>query len=77
MHPWQELRTTTLQIQHHLWDIEPADAGLSGMVTPSAAGNTPQGSLDQPAPFRCGTQKTRTDFHGGTRILFAGSYQSV
>ena len=34
---------------------EPADAGLSGMVTPSAAGNPPQGSPDQPAPLRCGT----------------------
>ena len=39
-------------------DSEPADAGPSGMVTPSVAGNTPQGSLDQPAPLRCGVLKT-------------------
>ena len=38
---------------------EPADAGLSGMVTPSAAGNTLQGSLDHPAPLRCSVQKTQ------------------
>ena len=30
----------------------PADSGLSGMITPSATGNTPHGSLDQPAPVR-------------------------
>ena len=40
-------------------DSEPADVGPSWMATPSAAGNTPQGSLDQPAPLRCGTQKTQ------------------
>ena len=34
---------------------EPAGAGPSGMVTPCAAGSTLQGSLDQPAPLRCGT----------------------
>ena len=39
-------------------DSEPADAGLSGTVMPSAAGSTPQGSLDQPAPLRCSVQKT-------------------
>ena len=27
-------------------DSAPGDAGLSGTVTPSAAGSTPQGSLD-------------------------------
>ena len=36
-------------------DSEPADARPSGTVTPSTAGNTPQGSLDAPAPPRCGT----------------------
>ena len=40
-------------------DSEAADAGLSGMVTPSAAGSTPQGSLDQPAPPRHTVQKTQ------------------
>ena len=40
-------------------DSESADAELSGMVTSSTAGNTPQGSLHQPAPFRCGTQTTQ------------------
>ena len=40
-------------------DSEHADAGPSGMVTPSTAGNTPQGSLDQPAPLRHGTWKTQ------------------
>ena len=37
-------------------DSKPADAGPSGTVTPSAAGSTPQGSLDQPASLRCGTK---------------------
>ena len=39
---------------------EPADVGPSGMATPSTAGNTPQGSLDQPAPLRCSVQKTQS-----------------
>ena len=40
-------------------DSEPADAGLSRMVTPGTAGNTPLGSPDQPAPLRCSMQKTQ------------------
>ena len=40
-------------------DNVPADAGLSGMVTPSTADSTTQGSPDQPAPLRCGTRATR------------------
>ena len=40
-------------------DCESADAGLSGTVTPSAAGNMSQGSPDQPAPLRWGTWKTQ------------------
>ena len=40
-------------------DSDPADAGPSGMVTPSTAGNIPQGRLDQPAPLRCSVQKTQ------------------
>ena len=39
-------------------DSESADAGLSGMVMSSTAGNTPQGSPDQLAPLRHGTQIT-------------------
>ena len=39
-------------------DSVPADAGPSGMVTSSTAGNTPQGSLGQLAPLRCSVQKT-------------------
>ena len=42
-----------------LVDIVPADGGSSGMVTPSAAGRTPQGSPDQPAPLRHGTRTTQ------------------
>ena len=34
---------------------KPADAGSSGMLTLSAAVNTPHGSPDQPAPLRCST----------------------
>ena len=37
-------------------DSEPADAGPSGMVTSSTAGNTPQDSPDQYTPLRHGTQ---------------------
>ena len=36
------------------------DTGPSGMVTPSTAGNTPQGSPDQPVPIRYSVQKTQT-----------------
>ena len=57
-------------------DSVPAYAGPSGMVTPSAAGSTPQGSPNQPAALRCGTQKTwnwlpwrhqNFGLHAGTR----------
>ena len=37
----------------------PVEAEPSGMVTSSSAGSTPEGSPDQPAPLRCGTQTTR------------------
>ena len=40
-------------------DSEPADAGPSWTVTSSTAGSTPQGSPDQPAALRYGTQKTQ------------------
>ena len=40
-------------------DSVPADAGPSGMDTSSAAGNTPQGSPDHPAPLRCSVWKTQ------------------
>ena len=40
-------------------DSEPADAGPSGMITPSTAGSTPQGSLAQPAALRCSVWKTQ------------------
>ena len=40
-------------------DSVPADAGLSGTVTPSTAGSTSQGSLTWPAPLRCGTRTTQ------------------
>ena len=39
-------------------DSEPTDAGPSGMVMSSTAGNIPQGSLYQPVPLRCSTQTT-------------------
>ena len=39
-------------------DSEPAEAGLSGTVTPSTAGSIPEGSPDQPAPLRCSVWKT-------------------
>ena len=40
-------------------DDAPVEAEPSGMVTSSSAGSTPQGSPDQPAPLRHGTQTTR------------------
>ena len=46
-------------------DSEPVDAGPSGLVTPSAAGRTHQGSLDQPAPLDAVCGKLGNDFHGG------------
>ena len=49
-------------------DSEPTDAGPSGTVTSSVAGSTPQGSLKQPAPLRCGTRKTQNQLLGSTGI---------
>ena len=49
--------TNTSTLVPHV-DSEPADAGLSGMVTLSVAGNTPQGSPDQHASLRHGTRTT-------------------
>ena len=40
-------------------DEAPVEAEPSGMVTSSSAGNTPQGSPDQPAQLRHSTQTTR------------------
>ena len=40
----------------------PSGAGPSGMVTSSMASSTPQGSPDQPASLRHGTQTTRNQF---------------
>ena len=40
-------------------DSVPADAGSSGMITPSTAGSTTQGSPDQPASLRHGTRTTQ------------------
>ena len=41
-------------------DDASVEAEPSGMVTSSSAGSTPQGSPDQPAPLRHGTQTTRS-----------------
>ena len=40
----------------------PVGAELSGMVTPSSEGSTPESSPDQPAPLQCRTQTLGTDF---------------
>ena len=48
-------------------DNAPAGTELSGMVTSSMAGSTPQGSPVQPAPLRCGTPGSNS--HGGIKIL--------
>ena len=57
---------------------EPADAGPSGMVTPSTAGNIPQGSLDQPAPLRCGVQKNLEPTSMEVpEFWFTGRYHSI
>ena len=37
----------------------PVGAELSGMVTSSSAGSTPENNPDRPAPLRCGTLTTR------------------
>ena len=56
--PMAGVENTNTSTPATLVDTEPADAGPSGMVMSSAASNTPQGSLDQLAPLRCGTQTT-------------------
>ena len=47
---------------------DPADAGPSGMVTPSAAGNTPRVVWINLLHLDMAHKKTRTNFHGGTGI---------
>ena len=37
----------------------PVEGELSGMVTSSSTGSTPENSPDQPAPLRCSTRTTR------------------
>ena len=59
MNPWQELIIIMLSTPAPPVDSEPADAGPSGMVTPSIVGSTAQGSPDKPAPLRCSVQKTQ------------------
>ena len=59
-------------------DSEPADAGPSRMVTLSAAGTTPQGRPDQPAPLRHNTQKNPEPTPMKVpEFWFAGRYQSI
>ena len=55
MHLWAGVENNTTSTPVPPVDSVPADAGLSGKVMPSTAGSTPQGSLDQAAPLRCGT----------------------
>ena len=43
----------------------PVGAELSGMVTLSSTGSTPETSPDQPAPLRCSTWTTRNQLLGG------------
>ena len=59
-------------------DSEPGDAGPSGTVIPSTAGNTSWGSLDQPAPLRHSVQKIQelTSMEV-LEFWFAGRYQSI
>ena len=40
-------------------DSEPTDSEPSRMAASDTMGDTPQGSLDQPAPLRCGTHATQ------------------
>ena len=58
-------------------DGEPADAGPSGMVMSSAAGNTALGSLDPPAPLRCDTKNPEPTRVEVPEFWFAGRYQSI
>ena len=59
-------------------DSELADAGPSGMVTPSAAGNTPQGSPYQPAPLRCSVQENLEPTSMEVlEFQFGARYQSI
>ena len=56
--PVAEVENTNTSTPVPSLDSEPADAGPSGTVMSSTAGNTPLGSLDQPALLRHGTQTT-------------------
>ena len=58
-------------------DSESADAGPSGRVTSSAAGNTSQGSPDQPAPLTWHMKNLEPTPMKVPEFWFAGRYQSV
>ena len=67
-HPWQELRITTLQLQHHLWTVSllmKDHLGQSHQVQQVAQPRIVQiRLLHLDAVYR----KPRTDFHGHTGI---------
>ena len=61
-----ENTNTSTQLPHV--DSEHVDAGLSGMVTSSTAGNTPRVVQINLVHLDTAHEQPRTDFHGGTGI---------
>ena len=57
--PVAGVEITTLQLQCHLWTVCLLMQDHLGCSPWVQAGNTPQGSLDQPTPLRCSVQKTQ------------------
>ena len=68
MHPWQELRVTTLQLQHHLWAVcllMQGHLGWSHQVQQVAHPRVVWVSL---LHLDAVCRKPRSNFHGSTKI---------
>ena len=69
MYPWQELRITTLQLQHHMWTVSllmQDCLGQSHQVQQVAHSWVVQINL---LLLDMAHEKPRTNFHGGTQTL--------
>ena len=69
MHPWQELRTTILQLQCHLWIVTLPLQDCLGQSHQVHQVTHPRVVQINLLHLDTAPKKLRIDFHGGTRIL--------
>ena len=69
MHPWQELRTTTLQLQCHLWTVSLLMQDHLGWSHQAQQVANPRVVWINLLHLDTACKPPRTDSHGGTRIL--------